>query len=161
MQHSDVVELAKGLVPYVREVVADTAIDVVAENLLVPPELAVRLKAAADLLAEPMPVPAVYVPPEIPRRVTGAVITRSGELSISYSDGLSERLGPVIGPAGEKGAPGERGTDGTGVKGDDGPPGRDGVGIVAAAINRAGELLLTMSDGSVLTPGRVTAPVKK
>jgi hypothetical protein len=160
MQHSDVVELAKGLVPYVREVVADTAIDVVAENLLVSPELALQLKAAADLLAEPMPVQAVYVPPEIPRRVTGAVITRSGELSISYSDGLSERLGLVIGPPGEKGAQGEAGRDGIGAKGDDGAPGRDGVGIVAAAINRAGELLLTMSDGSVLTPGRVTAAKK-
>ena len=89
--------------------------------------------------------------------MTGAVITRSGELAVSYSDGSSERLGHVIGPQGEKGAQGEPGRDGIGMKGEDGPPGRDGVSVTAASINRDGELMLTLSDGSVLTPGRVVA----
>jgi len=144
MQRNDIAELAKGMVPFVREVV-DKA------NAL-PPELALALKAAAEVLAEPMPAPPEYVPPVIPRRVTGAMITRAGELVMNYSDGSSERLGPVIGPPGEKGEPGR---DGLGVKGDAGPPGRDGVSVMAAAINRAGEIMLTLSDGTVLTPGRI------
>jgi len=133
-----------------------------------PPDLLEQIKSAEAALREPMPPPNETAPPIVPavrgeptRRVTAAIITRSGELALSYSDGTSERLGTVIGPPGEKGAPGDRGVDGIGIKGDDGPPGRDGVGVVAAAINRAGELLLTMSDGSVLTPGRVTAAAKK
>jgi len=85
------------------------------------------------------------------------VITRAGELAVSYSDGTSERLGHVIGPQGEKGLQGERGADGIGIRGDVGPPGRDGVSVTAASINRDGELMLTLSDGSVLTPGRVVA----
>lgn len=40
------------------------------------------------------------------------------------------------------GKDGERGLDGK-----DGPAGRDGIGVASAAINRAGELLLTTSDG--------------
>jgi hypothetical protein len=146
MQHDEITELAKGLVPFVREVVA--------ESTLLPPELGLALKAAAAVLAEPMPAPPEFVPPVIPRRVTGAVITRSGELAISYSDGVSERLGPVIGPPGEKGEPGR---DGVGLKGEDGSRGRDGTSVTGAAINRDGELMLTLSDGTVLTPGRVVA----
>jgi hypothetical protein len=147
MQHDEITELAKGLVPFVREVVAEATV--------VPVELAVQLKAAAAVLAEPMPAPPEFVPPGIPRRVTGAVITRSGELAVAYSDGTSERLGPVIGPPGEKGAPGEAGRDG--LKGEDGSRGRDGTSVTGAAINRDGELMLTLSDGTVLTPGRVVA----
>ena len=147
MQRNDIAELAKGMVPFVREVV-DKA------NAL-PPELALALKAAAEVLAEPMPAPPEFVPPVIPRRVTGAMITRVGELAISYSDGSSERLGLVVGPPGEKGDRGESGRDGIGSKGDAGPPGRDGVSVAAVAINRGGELMLTLSDGTVLTPGRI------
>ena len=33
--------------------------------------------------------------------------------------------------------------------------GRDGVSVTAAGINLAGELTLTLSDGTVLTPGVV------
>jgi hypothetical protein len=149
MQHDEITELAKGLVPFVCEVVAEATV--------LPPELALALKAAAEVLAEPMPAPPEFVAPVIPRRVTGAVITRSGELAIAYSDGASERLGQVIGPPGEKGAPGEPGRDGVGLKGDDGPRGRDGTSVTGAAINRDGELVLTLSNGTTLTPGRVVA----
>ena len=96
----------------------------------------------------------------MPRSVTGTVITRSGELAVSYSDGSSERLGSVIGPQGEKGGQGEPGRDGIGMKGEDGPPGRDGVSVTATSINRDGELMMTLSDGSVLTPG-IVAPKRK
>jgi hypothetical protein len=160
MQHDEITELAKGLVPFVR--------DVVAEAVNLPAALVEQIKNAEAALREPLPLPpnesappvAPSVAAETPRRVSCAIITRSGELALSYSDGTSERLGTVIGPAGERGPPGEPGAYGIGIKGDDGPPGRDGVGIVAAAINRDGELMLTMSDGSVLTPGRVTAAKK-
>jgi outer membrane receptor protein involved in Fe transport len=140
------------------------------EAATLPADLVAQLKSAAEALAEPMPEPSVVapvtpaLPQEIPRSVTGTVITRTGELAVSYSDGGGERLGHVIGPQGEKGVIGERGEpgrDGIGIKGDEGPPGRDGISVTAASINRDGELMLTLSDGSVLTPGRVVAPDKK
>jgi hypothetical protein len=172
MQHDEIAELAKGLVPFVREVVAE-AIDKQPPPPTVPPELVEQIKAAAEVLRQPLPLPAtaVTVMPDIAgeieraiekvRRVTRVDVTRSGELAVSYSDGTSERLGPVIGPPGEKGAPGERGADGIGSKGEDGRPGRDGVAVTAAAINRGGELMLTLSDGSVLTPGKVIRETKR
>ena len=87
------------------------------------------------------------------RHLAGTTITRAGELTVSYSDGTSERLGHVIGPPGETGPAGRDGA--TGARGDEGPRGRDGISITASAINRDGELMLTLSDGTVLTPGRV------
>lgn len=96
----------------------------------VPPELTEQLKSITEALAQPMPQPALSAPVE-----------------------------RVIGPPGEPGAPGRDGrdgvdgADGVSVKGDEGPPGRDGVSIVAMAINRDGELLVTLSDGTLLTPG--------
>ena len=33
--------------------------------------------------------------------------------------------------------------------------GRDGVSVTGAAINHKGELMLTLSDGTILTPGRI------
>ena len=73
----------------------------------------------------------------------------------------------VAGQPVEPGAPGRDGadcrdgTDGASVKGDEGPPGRDGISIIATAINRDGELILTLSDGTLLTPGRVVPDVKR
>jgi hypothetical protein len=127
-----------------------------------PPDLVERLKSATEALAGPpqRELELVTVDPVLapPRSVTGTVITRSGELAVSYSDGSSERLGHVIGPQGEKGLQGDRGEPGSvGMRGEDGPPGRDGVSVTAANINRDGELMLTLSDGSVLTPGKVVA----
>jgi len=63
------------------------------------------------------------------------------------------------GPQGEPGAEGRPGGEGPqgeiGPQGETGARGRDGVGIAGAAITREGELMLTLSDGVVLTPGRV------
>lgn len=130
------------------------------ETCALPPELVAQLATAAEILAEPMPelradaAPVASAPPqETPRSVIGAVITRTGELALSYSDGSSERLGFVIGPPGEAGPQGAPGRDG--AKGEEGPPGRDGVGIAAYAINRKGELMITGTDGTVHTPGRI------
>jgi hypothetical protein len=104
-------------------------------NNSVPPELADRLMRAFEDLPEVM----LSLPP-------------------------AER---VVGPPGESGRPGRDGTDGRdgidgiGIKGDEGPPGRDGISIIATAINRDGELILTLSDGTLLTPGRVVPDVKR
>ena len=109
-----------------------------AERNILPPELAAQLKSITEALAEPMPEPQMAAPPE-----------------------------RVIGPPGEPGAPGRDGVDGrdgadgVSIKGDEGPPGRDGISIIATAINRDGELILTLSDGTLLTPGRVVPDVKR
>ena len=65
----------------------------------------------------------------------------------------------VSGPPGPDGPAGRDGIDG--AKGDEGRRGRDGVGVAATAINRRGELLVTHTDGTVHTPGRVVADEKK
>jgi integrin beta 3 len=128
----------------------------------VPPELAEQIKSVMQMLDEPMPivrhhgdVTTVAVGDVDQRRVSGTMITRDGDLAVFYSDGSSERLGSVVGPPGRDGSDGAKGDDG--ARGDDGPPGRDGVSVTATAINRSGELMLTLSDGTVLTPGRVVA----
>jgi hypothetical protein len=121
------------------------------DSTIVPPDLAEQLKAAALMLEQP---PLFERP--VARHLAGVMITRAGELAVSYSDGTSDRLGLVVGPAGEPGPSGRDGVAGAiGAQGDEGPRGRDGVSIMGAAINRDGELMLTLSDGTVLTPGRV------
>src|SRR5580765_2009193 len=168
MDDNDLTELARGVVPFVHEAIAET----LAKVSPLPPDLLEQIKAAAEILQQPTPPQrnAVTVMPDIAgeiekaidkvRRVARFDITRTGQLAAFYSDGTSELLGPVIGPPGERGLPGEPGRDGIGLKGDDGPPGRDGAGVTAAAINRGNELMLTLSDGTVLTPGRV-GPARK
>ena len=118
-----------------------------------PAELVEQINSTKQMLQEPLPVPEIARQAEPPRHITGSMITRDGMLAVSYSDGTIERLGPVIGPSGEAGPQGAPGRDG--AKGDEGPPGRDGVGIAAYAINRKGELMITGTDGTVHTPGRI------
>jgi integrin beta 3 len=66
------------------------------------------------------------------------------------------------GPQGERGAEGAQGPQGEtgergepGQQGEPGERGREGTGIEGAAITREGELMLTLTNGVVLTPGRV------
>lgn len=120
------------------------------EPLRVPPELAEQIKSLQQLLDEPLPVIAPPEPPQLPRRVTGTMVNRDGELVVTYSDGTSERHGKVVGPRGEQGRDGAPGA--VGARGDEGPPGRDGISVVAIARNHFGELMFTLSDGTVLTP---------
>lgn len=62
----------------------------------------------------------------------------------------------AIGPQGEPGADGAQGPQGeAGPPGETGQRGREGTGVAGAAITREGELMLTLTDGSVLMPGRV------
>jgi|SRR5580765_6828223 len=105
-------------------------VDAIPNNIM-PPEIAAQLRSITAAMAEPMPQPALAAPAE-----------------------------RVVGPPGRDGVDGRDGADGISVKGDEGPPGRDGVSIIGTAINRDGELILTLSDGSLLTPGRVVPDVK-
>src|SRR5690606_7468488 len=57
------------------------------------------------------------------------------------------------GPKGEKGDKGDPGKDGR--DGIDGRDGADGVGVAGAVINRDGELVITLSDGTTRDLGRV------
>lgn len=123
MDRNDIAALAKGMVPFVREVVTEATAP-----------LAARL---AELEARPVE--------------KGAPGDRGAE-------GAQGPPGPE-GLPGSQGAPGADGQPGpqgeTGAQGEAGERGRDGVGIAGAAITREGELMLTLSDGVVLTPGRV------
>jgi hypothetical protein len=90
------------------------------------------------------------VPSELAEQIAAAARMLAEPLPVPQSGPPVER---VIGPSGERGPQGANGADG--AKGDEGPPGRDGISITAAAFNRDGELMLTLSNGTVLTPGRV------
>jgi hypothetical protein len=63
------------------------------------------------------------------------------------------------GPQGERGTEGAQGPQGergeSGQQGEPGERGREGTGVAGAAITREGELMLTLTDGAVLMPGRV------
>jgi integrin beta 3 len=77
----------------------------------------------------------------------GAVGERgpAGEKGQDGAPGRDGEIGPAgeRGPAGEKGMPGEKGADGP-----QGPIGKDGIGLAGALIDRAGELVVTLTDGS-------------
>lgn len=72
---------------------------------------------------------------------------------------------PQPGPKGDRGEPGERGLPGEkgergeqgipGDRGEKGDPGADGVGMAGMLIDRDGELIATMTDGSMKSLGRV------
>jgi integrin beta 3 len=100
----------------------------------------------------------------------GTLIARIAAIEAKGNDhAIPQKAEPgPRGEPGETGPQGERGVEGAqgqqGERGDQGEPGqpgepgergREGTGIAGAAINREGELMLTLSDGSVLTPGRV------
>lgn len=97
----------------------------------------------------------------------GALIGRMNELETrGLANAIPQKAEPgprgepgETGPQGETGADGGQGPQGEpgepGQKGDQGERGREGTGIAGAAITREGELMLTLTDGVVLMPGRV------
>ena len=100
----------------------------------------------------------------------GTLIARIKEIeSKGIDNAIPQKAEPgPRGEPGETGPQGERGTEGAqgpqgerGERGEQGPPGeagergREGTGIEGAAITREGELMLTLTNGVVLTPGRV------
>lgn len=58
---------------------------------------------------------------------------------------------------GEKGDTGDKGEQGApGEKGDTGEKGDDGIGIRSTVVNELGELIITLTDGTVCNAGKVT-----
>ena len=101
-------------------------------------------------------------------------INSAGELVITYTNDLTENLGPVVGAKGDKGDKGEKGDRGAqgdkgergergvqGEKGDaglggaDGKDGKDGVGINNIEISNDGNLLITLTNGTSLNLGNI------
>ncbi|MGN1082889.1 MAG: hypothetical protein ACI4SJ_05020, partial [Candidatus Avispirillum sp.] len=85
--------------------------------------------------------------------VKTASFSEKGELLITLSDGTVLNLGKAVGTDGKDGTNGINGTNG--VDGKDGVNGQDGVGITAAQINADGQLVITLSDESVINLDKV------
>lgn len=95
---------------------------------MAPDDVAVKVATAVRMLAEAPP------------------IVRSQEAS------ANEITIAQKGDSGPRGLPGLPGPQGErGERGEPGPRGRDGIGIAGAAVSRDGDLLLTLSDGVILT----------
>ena len=89
-------------------------------------------------------------------------INSAGELVITYTNDLTENLGPVVGAKGDKGDKGDQGVQGEkgdqgvqGEKGDAGLNGTDGVGINNIEISNDGNLLITLTNGTSLNLGNI------
>ena len=85
--------------------------------------------------------------------IANVLINTSGELELTFSDGQQINLGNVKGSKGEKGDTGEQGIQG--ATGKDGANGQDGVGIKTVTLSSTGELMVTLSDNSVINLGNV------
>lgn len=136
---------------------AQSIIEVVGETLAEERNARVALEARLNELARlpgergPPGTPAelTVVPDDIAEQVAKAIAVLK-ETSIPATLAIRSERG------GRKGHRGERGPAGRdGAKGDEGPPGRDGISVAGAAINRDGDLTLTLSNGTTLTPGRI------
>lgn len=75
------------------------------------------------------------------------------------SDGIDGGQGPA-GPKGDRGPAGRDGIQGEqGRPGQDGSNGADGSFVDSALVDQAGNLLVGLSDGQIITAGRVVGPV--
>lgn len=98
-------------------------------------------------------------------------INSAGELVITYTNDLTENLGPIVGAKGDKGDKGDQGVQGekgekgdqgvqgekgdAGLNGTDGKDGKDGVGINNIEISNDGNLLITLTNGTSLNLGNI------
>lgn len=90
---------------------------------------------------------------------TGGAGTKPTATGYVGASGLVETAAEAVDVRGATGAAGEAGTNGTnGTGGADGEDGLDGVGVVSAAINVDGELVLTLSDASTTNAGEIPIP---
>lgn len=94
------------------------------------------------------------VPDDIAEQVAKAIAVLN-ESSVPVATAVRSEKRGKKGPQGERGPAGRDGADG--IKGDEGPAGRDGVSVNGAVINRDGELVIMLSNGTTLVPGRVHA----
>jgi len=94
----------------------------------------------------------------------------SGSLIVRYSDGTTENLGYVVGPAGANGADGAPGKDGVGTTGATGatgpqgeqgpqgvagPPGTNGISITDVQVDNTGTVVVYYSNNTSAVAGKV------
>lgn len=80
------------------------------------------------------------------------------ELILTLSNGVEINAGVVRGATGKAGKDGKDGSNG--VDGKDGLDGKDGISVVKADFNESLELVLTLSDGTTITAGKVIPELK-
>jgi hypothetical protein len=99
--------------------------------------------------------------------VTGASVNANGQLVVTLSNGQQINAGNVVGPQGPFGPQGAVGPKGdTGIKGDTGAQGIQGVQGPAgrsitnngAAIDTNGNLQISLTDGTIISAGKVVGP---
>ncbi|CAM3169149.1 ExeM/NucH family extracellular endonuclease [Corynebacterium gottingense] len=73
-----------------------------------------------------------------------------GELEVTYTDGTTQKVGPI---AGQDGATGDNGKDGT--DGKDGKDGAAGRGVEKVEVDDEGNLVVTFTDGTTQKAGKV------
>lgn len=91
--------------------------------------------------------------------VNTAIVNVNGELVLTLSDGTEINAGVVVGNKGDKGDKGDKGETGAkgdkGDKGDKGATGEDGVSITKVELTANSELVITLSNGTVVNLGSV------
>ena len=86
--------------------------------------------------------------------VKSVAIDENGNLVITLTDDTVHNLGKITGAKGDKGEQGDKGDKGD--KGDAGNNGAAGVGIKDAVVDENGNLIITLTDGTVYNLGNVT-----
>ena len=86
--------------------------------------------------------------------VKSVAIDENGNLVITLTDDMVHNLGKITGAKGDKGEQGDKGDKGD--KGDAGNNGAAGVGVKDAVVDENGNLIITLTDGTVYNLGNVT-----
>ncbi|MDD5702119.1 MAG: hypothetical protein PHU23_08735 [Dehalococcoidales bacterium] len=84
--------------------------------------------------------------------ISTAVVDADGNLILTMTDGSTINAGLVKGDQGNTGADG---ADGIGIEGPAGPQGEQGVGIASMKVSPDGNLIVTLTDGTVINAGYV------
>ena len=80
----------------------------------------------------------------------------SGSLIVRYTDGSTQNLGYIVGPAGQDGTNGTNGTNGVdGAQGPQGPEGPAGVSVTSISVDNTGNVLVQYSNNTSAIAGQV------
>ncbi|PAT14461.1 nuclease [Corynebacterium sp. NML 120412] len=79
-----------------------------------------------------------------------------GELEVTYTDGTSQKVGPIAGQDGATGTDGQDGKDGA-----NGTDGKDGRGVEKVEVDGEGNLVITFTDGTTQKAGKVQPDAPK
>ena len=95
--------------------------------------------------------------------ITNITDNGDGTLTLTYGSGSTVITSDLTGPQGEQGIQGIQGIQGetgaTGAPGANGTDGIDGIGISSVQVSEAGNLLITLSDASIIDAGNVKSGV--